>query len=440
MPERTPVTNSPRLIACTALVLLTSIAQAENWPQWRGPKGDGISHEKGIATTWGPDKNILWRTELPGSAGATPVVWDDRIFLTSNDGDDLLLLAFNTSGKELWRQLVCSGNQDARSGEGNSASPSPATDGKHVWVFFGTGVLACYTVDGKEVWKFDVQDRYGKFDIQFGMTSTPVLHNGHLYLQLIHGSMRGGDYRVGKVIKLDAATGKDIWVVDRVTEAEFECKHSYASPFLYNDGQQQFLVTHGADCTAAYDLKTGKELWRLNGLNGPAKYNPGEFDPTFRFVASPGVVPGTIVVPTAKKGPMVALKIGAGIQGDITGNQEFVRWFDSKTPDVSIPLIHDGLVYCLQKDGRVFTYELESGKELYFERTHTSQHRSSPTYADGHLYLCAKDGMCTVLKAGPKFEIVAQNDLREPITASPVVSNGVLYLRTYAALYAIGNK
>lgn len=424
------------LLCLAQFLAIPATTHAENWPQWRGPHGDGVSTETGIATKWGKTENVKWRTELPGPAGATPVIWGDRIFLTSVEGDDLLLMAFNTSGKQLWRNTVGTGNQDARSGEGNSASPSPSTDGEHVWVFFGTGVLGCYTVDGEEVWKFNVQDRYGKFEIQFGMTSTPVLHDGALYLQLIHGPMRE-ERLTGKVIKLDAASGKEIWAVDRVTQAEFECKHSYASPFLYDDGMQKFLVTHGADCTAGYDLQDGRELWRLNGLNGPTRFNATKFDPTFRFVASPGVTAGTIVVPTAKNGPLVSLKVGAGMSGDVTDQEQFVRWFDSKTPDVSIPLIHDGIVYCLQKDGRVFSYELESGKELYFERTHTSQHRSSQTYADGHIYFCAKDGMCTVLKAGPKFEIVAQNDLGEPITASPVISNGVLYLRSYAALYAI---
>lgn len=430
---------------------LFSAADAENWPQWRGPNGDGISAEKGIATEWSKTKNVRWRTPLPGSAGATPVVWGDRIFVSSvlggddtesQEGSDLLLIALEaTTGKELWRRKVGSGNQNARVSEGNSASASPATDGKHVWVFFGTGVLACYTVEGDEVWKFDMQDRYGKFDIQFGMTSTPVLHEGALYQQLIHGAMRhNDDTRTGKIIKLDAATGKEIWAVDRSTEAVFENKHSYASAFIYEDDQQQFLVAHGADCTTGHDLASGKELWRFSGLNAPSSYNTGSFDPTFRFVASPGVVPGTIVIPTAKNGPTVTLKVKSGMSGDITDDQSIVSWSDSKTPDVSIPLVIDDVVFCLQKDGRVFAYDRASGQELYFERTHNSQHRSSPVYADGHIYYCAKDGMCTVLKAGPKFEVVAENDLAEPITASPVVANGVLYIRSYEAIYAISGK
>lgn len=412
---------------------------AENWPQWRGPRGNSVSIESRIPLEWSKTENVAWRVELPGSAGATPVIWEKRIFLTSAEGKDLVLMAVSTDGKTLWKKKVASGNKDARGGEGNSASASPSTDGKHVWCFFGTGDLACYTVDGDQVWAFNVQDKYGRFDIQFGMTSTPVLHQGHLYLQLIHGTMRG-DYTVGKVIKLDATNGKEVWAVDRPSTATFECKHSYASPFIYDDGTLSFLVTHGADFTAGHALNDGRELWRFAGLNGPSEYNSGKFDPTFRFVSSPGVVDGTIIIPTAKNGPSVALKVSDQLVGDSTANQKVVRWSHEKTCDVSIPIVYDNLVYFFRKDGRVFCIELATGEELYYERTHTSQHRSTPIVVDGHLIWCAKDGTCTVLKIGKDFEIVAQNDMQEPITASPVVSNGTLYLRTYDALYAISKQ
>jgi len=418
------------------LVSFMSTLSAENWSQWRGPRGDSTSVETGIPLEWSKTKNVAWRLELPGSAGATPVIWEDRIFLTSAEENDLVLMAVSTAGKQLWKKKVATGNKNARGGEGNSASASPSTDGKHVWCFFGTGDLACYTVDGEEVWSFNVQERYGRFDIQFGMTSTPVLHQGNLYLQLIHGTMRS-DYTVGKVIKLEAATGKEIWAVDRPSTATFECKHSYASPFIYDDGKRSFIVTHGADFTGGYSLEDGSELWRFAGLNGPSQYNSGKFDPTFRFVSSPGVVNGSIIIPSAKNGPSVALKVTDDLKGDSTVNEKVVRWSQEKTSDVSIPIVYEGLVYFFRKDGRVFCIDHDSGEELYYERTHTSQHRSSPIVVDGHLIWCAKDGMCTVLKTGKEFGIVAQNKMEEPITASPIVSNGTLYLRTYDALYAI---
>jgi len=419
--------------------MLSGPVQAENWPQWRGPRNDGTSPHTPVATRWSKTENVAWRAPMPGQGGATPVVWGERLFVTSTDGDDLMLLCLNTKdGRELWRRKVGSGNIDARAGEGNSASPSPSTDGKHVWVFFTNGLLACYDVDGNEVWKADVNERFGKIDIAFGMTSTPALDGDHLYLQLIHGPLRrGDDERTGKVIKLDKLTGATVWEVDRPTKADFECKHSYASPFIYSAGDQRFLVSHGADCTTGHSLETGEELWRVDGLNGPSELNPKQNDPTFRFVSSPAVGPGFIIIPTAKAGPTVAVDVNEKLTGTVTGKSPATRWVVEQTPDVSIPVVHDNLVYMLHKDGKLQCVDLESGKELYYERTHSVQHRVSPLVADGKIYFCGKDGICTVVKTGPQFEIVATNDLGEPITASPIVAHGTLYIRSYDAVYAI---
>ncbi|MFO1063002.1 MAG: PQQ-binding-like beta-propeller repeat protein [Pirellulales bacterium] len=421
-------------------VALSGFVHAEDWPQWRGPHGDGISTAEKVPTKWTKTENVVWRTPLPGQGGATPAIVGGRIFVTSAEGNDLVLLFIEASdGKVMWKQKVTSGNQDARAGEGNSASPSPSTDGKHVWVFFSTGVLACFDIEGKEVWKFDVGERFGKLDIQFGMTSTPTLDGEHLYLQLIHGPMRRDDNtRIGKVIKLDKLTGKTVWEVDRVTNVDFECKHSYASPFVYNHDGRKFLVVHGADCVTGHDMETGKELWRLDELNGPAKFNTRQHDATFRFVASPAVVKDWIIVPTAKAGPTVALKVDNALSGTKVADSAAVKWSLPQTPDVCIPLVSDGLVYNVHNDGKLQCIELETGKEVYISRTHTAQHRSSPVLAGGHIYLCARDGVVTVVKAGREFQIVSSNDMGgEAITASPAIADGVLYLRTYDALYAI---
>ncbi|MCA9025218.1 MAG: PQQ-like beta-propeller repeat protein [Planctomycetaceae bacterium] len=435
--------------ACLTLLLAIfsiSSIHAENWPQWRGPSGNGLSSETGIATEWSQDKNLAWRVPLPGPAGATPIVWEDRIFLTSavgvDEGADLVLICLSTDGKELWQKKVGAGNKNARATEGNSASPTPVTDGEHVWTFFGTGILGCYDFDGNEIWKFNVQDRYGEFDIQFGMSSTPVLHGDHLYLQLLHGKW-GGEYLVQKVVKLNKSTGEDVWAIDRSPEPGAkslemgETKHSYASPIMYDYDGLTFLVTHGADSTIGHDLSDGSEVWRIGGLNGRSPFNPGEFDQTFRFVSSPTAIAGTIVITTAKRGPSVAVKVDDTLKGRIDTPSEHIRWINDKTPDVCCPLIVDGLVYFVRKSGQIFCVDLETGDELYYENTHRQQHRSSPIYCDGHIYSTANDGHTTVLKTGPKLEIVAENDLGEMTTATPVISNGTLYMRTYDALYAI---
>jgi outer membrane protein assembly factor BamB len=428
------------LVAGAVAAWSFAAARAEHWPQWRGPRHDGVAAVRGLPAGWSKTKHVAWRTPLPGRAGATPCVWGDRVFLTSNEGDDLVLLGVNArDGAILWKRRVCGGNADARAGEGNSASPSPCTDGEHVWVFFGTGILACYTVDGREVWKLDANERFGKIDIQFGMASTPVLDGDALYLQLIHGPMKlGDDTRTGKVIRLDKRSGATVWTVDRVTDAQFECKHSYASPFLYRHDGREFLVVHGADCVTGHALADGRELWRFGGLNGPSATNPKPHDQTFRLVASPCVAPGTIIVPTCKGGPTVALRVGDDLAGDCTGKRSVVKWINPVTPDVSIPLVADGLVYMLHKDGKLQCVDLETGKDVYFERTHTGQHRSSPLLADGRLYYGSNDGWVTVVRPGRTFEQLDAIDFGgEAITASLVAVDGTLYVRSYDALYAI---
>ena len=414
-------------------VLVTAVLQAENWPQWRGPRLNNISGEKNLPATWSQTENVAWRLPLPGQAGSSPVVWGNRVFVTSVEGEKLLLICISTDGQELWRRTVGTGNQSVRGDEGNYASPSACTDGRHVWSMMGTGDIACYDMEGNEVWKFNLQDRFGEFDIQFGMASTPVLHGDRLYLQLLHGDGRANTHEA-VVAALDKYSGETVWKQPRVTGAHTENEHSYASPVLYDDSQRQFLITHGADFTIAHDLNDGHEIWRCGDLN-PHDDPERRYHPTLRFVSSPAVAPGIIVIPTAKEYPTFAIRpTGRGL---ITMNSPEFLWQYEETPDVPTPLIHGGLVYLCMEDGNLHVLEAESGEEVYKTRTHVMRHRASPVYADGKIYLTARDGKITVVKPGREFEIIAQNDLGEPITSTPAVSDGTLYLRSFDALWAI---
>ena len=421
--------------AVLAILTLCSPVFADNWPSWRGPTQNGISSEKSVPVEWDTSKNVAWRVELPGPAGATPVVWGERIFLTTvDDSGDLWLMCFSTEGKELWKKQMGTGNKDARGDEGNSASPSPVTDGKHVWAMMGTGEVLCCTVEGEEVWKFNLQERYGKFEIQFGMSSTPVLHDGMLYFQLIHGIWRS-EGELAIVVAVDANTGKEVWKVDRHTGAEFENKHSYASPVLYNFGGKKFLLTHGGDYTIAHSLKDGSTIWKLGGMN-PRDDPEKRYHKTLRFVASPGVADGIVICPTAKKYPVYAVR--PDLEGDLTGKKEALHWIMPRnTPDVPSPLIHDGLVYLCRESGNLICLDQKTGEQLYEERTNPQRHRASPVYANGHVYLAARDGQVTVVKVGRKFEIAAKNKIKEQLAASPVIANGTIYLRSFDALWAI---
>ena len=419
------------LISCCAVA---AAAQAKNWPQWRGPTSNGISTETGIATEWSPMKNVLWKAPLPGQAGSTPVIWDDRIFLTSVDKDNLLLMCFSTEGKKLWQQTVGHGDRMVRGDEGNAASPSPLTDGKLVWAMMANGELGCYTVDGKEVWKLDLDEVYGPLSIAFGMTSTPVHDNDRLYLQLIHGD---GDAKTddARILCLNARTGAKNWIRKRVTGAYNENEHSYASPMLYDDGKLKLLITHGADFTIAYRLEDGQEFWRCGGLN-PHDDPDRRYHPTLRFVASPAAVNGMVVIPTAKNGPIFAVR--PDVPGDITDNPQAHLWKRMQnTPDVPSPLIHDGIVYLCRENGDLLCLDGKTGEQLYLARTHRMRHRASPVYADGKVYLSSRDGVISVVQAGRQFKLLARNKMEDSITSSPVISNGVLYLRTFGALWAI---
>jgi outer membrane protein assembly factor BamB len=398
---------------------------AENWPQWRGPNYDGVSKETGLPTAWSAEKNVLWKLPLPGVGGSTPAVWVDRIFFTSQDGDDLVLMCVRTDGKELWRRKLGTGKFKARGDEGNLASASPSTDGKHVWVFVGSGELGCFDFEGNEAWKVNLQERYGRFKIQFGMHSTPLLYEDRLYLQLIHS---GG----ARVAALEKATGKAVWSIERKSDGRAECEHSYASPCLWRNGKDAYLITHGNDYAIAHRLSDGSEIWRVAGLNPKEHYNF-----TLRFVASPVAVADLIVVPSAKHGPVVGVKPGAaGLIED--GNDGQLWRLPKDTPDVPSPLVYDNLVYLCGEMGNLICLDAKTGTIHYNKRIHTSRYRASPVLADGKLYLTARDGTFTVMRPGPKFEVLTTNVLPDELTASPAISGGRIYLRGFRTLWAIG--
>jgi outer membrane protein assembly factor BamB len=257
-----------------------------------------------------------------------------------------------------------------------------------------------------------------------------VLDGDRLYLQLVHGDGRP-ETREALVLALDKLTGDEIWRHQRPSDGSMECEHSYASPVLARYQGHELLVTHGADYAVGHRLTDGAEIWRVGGLNPKNRYNP-----TLRFVASPVAASGLIVIPSAKNGPVVTIRITA--QGMVTNESEGLVWIRSNhTPDVPSPLILDDLVYLCRENGNLLCLDAQTGSEVYHERTVSDRHRASPFYADGKIYLAARKGIVTVVQPGRTFRILAQNDMQEPISASPVVSNGVLYLRTFRALYAI---
>jgi outer membrane protein assembly factor BamB len=400
------------------------LGRADHWPQWRGPANDGVCAETNLPAEWGPGRNVAWTLPLPGMGGSTPAVWGDRLFLTSADGNDLVLLCVDTYGKEHWKRKLGAGDRLFRRDEGNQTSASPCTDGSHVWAMAGTGDLACFNIDGNEAWRFNAQERYGAFRIMHGMHTTPLLDGDRLYLALLHA---GGMW----VIALEKATGKEVWKVERPSDGVGEGRHSYASPCLWRRGADAYLVVHGCDYTTAHRLDDGTELWRLADLNPKENYNR-----SLRFVASPVATPDLVVVPTAKGGPVVAVKPEA--RGPVRAGGPSERWrLPRGTPDVPSPVVHEGLVYLCRENGVLVCLDAATGKPQYEERLHSAAYRASPVVADGKVYLTARDGTFSVVRAGPKFALLATNRLPDTFTASPAIAGGRIYLRGFQTLYAV---
>ena len=251
-------------LALALLALTPTLALGADWPQWRGPKNDGHSTEKGIPDKWSETENVVWKAKLPGPGASTPCIWGDKIFLTAVDGSDLVVLCIGTDGKEKWKKVLGAGNKAARGDEGNSASASCSTDGKLVYAFVGDGHLAAYDFDGNVKWTVDIQKDYGKFAIQFGAHWTPVLHKGKIYVTLFHRTIQD-------IVCFDAATGKELWKTrmgdvmqgETMTMAPLVVK---GKVLVGNSGGE--LGVRG--WMAALDARTGRIAWRAYST-GPDK-------------------------------------------------------------------------------------------------------------------------------------------------------------------------
>ena len=440
----------------------------DNWPQWRGPNGNGTSDSKNLPTTWSlaTGENIVWKTELPAWSGSTPVIWGNAIFLTSPSksggnaqaadaggkgrgpgsgaqggkgggrnkpqdpgGNDLVLLCLSKNdGSVRWERVVDTGNERIYNKQNNS-SPSPVTDGKHVWVMTGNGVLTALDFEGKTLWKHSLQQEYGKFGLNWGYGSSPLLFDGKVIIEVLHG-MRTDD--PSYLVAFDGDSGKVVWRQERPTDAPNESPDSYSTPALAMVGGKPQIVVSGGDYVTGHDPKTGAELWRAGGLNPNHNGN-------FRSVNSPVVADGMVYAGTRVK-PVLALRVGG--QGDVTEKNLVWKWNEDGGPDVPTP-VTDGKYYYMVADGGIITcIDAKSGQQIY-------QHRlgvgatidSSPLLADGKLYITGENSTTVVLAAGPEYKELARNELDGSWTMSSIaVAGQQLFIRTGTHLYCIGSK
>ncbi len=424
-----------RLVLSFALALtLTLTLKADNWPQWRGIKNNGHSSEKGLPTEWSADKNVVWKLKMPGMGESTPCVWGDRMFFTSVDGDNVILLCVGTDGKEKWRDKMSNtGQQRNGPDKASDAGPSCSTDGKHVWSFVGgkeAGRLTCHDFDGKLVWEKNLQE-YAKFNIQFGCHWTPVLYKDVLYCQVMHRNAQ-------ILVAMDAATGKEKWKVKRPGYDKGESPDVYSSAFIWEGEGGPLLVSHGNDYCTGHKLSNGEEVWRVQGLNPGEKPNGA-----WRFISNPMLSPDLIVVPSCKTGPTVGFN-PVGAKGDITPENKAELWrlqssVNFRTPDVITPIRVGDIVY-ISNDGPFTALDAKTGTQIYRETLSKGIHRANLLAADGKIYVISSTGTADVVQAGKDFKKLATNTLPDKLYASPAVSDGRIYIRGYEYLWAIGTK
>jgi outer membrane protein assembly factor BamB len=402
-----------RSLVASVLVLISSFtAHAEDWPGWRGPRGDGTSRENGLPLRWSATDNIKWKTPIPGTGHSSPIVWGDRIFLTAcreEQQERVLLCLDRHDGRILWDRVVLTAPLEKKHKLNSFASSTPATDGTRVFVSFFANdrmQVACYDFDGHKLWQVSP----GEFHSMHGFCSPPVLYKE---LVILNGDQ---DHPDAFLVALDRTTGAERWRVPRPGI------RSYCPPLIVEAAGKRQMVLSGAQTVASYDPDTGKQLWLLDG-------------PTEQFVASFVYGDGLFFM-TSGYPEYHMLAIRPDGSGNVTNSH--IAWRHTRGAGyVPSPVAWGHYFFNVKDDGLASCLETKTGKRPWTERL-GPHHSSSPVAADGFLCSTDDEGVTYVLKAGPKFEVVARNRLGEHCYASPAVSQGNLFIRTTGHLWCIG--
>jgi outer membrane protein assembly factor BamB len=435
-------------------LLLTFPAQAQNWPSFRGPNNSGIADQQNLPTEWSlkTSENVLWRTAIPGLAHSSPVVWENRVFLTTavmlEGSPDLEVgrvsggkLATDESSRHSWRLYAL----DKRTGiilwqktahegiprskrhvKASHASATPVTNGKYIVALFGSEGLFCYDRDGNLLWQKDL----GLIDsgyvadpsLQWGPASSPIIYRELVSVQNDHN---GQSFLAAYQIQ----TGEEVWKVERNE------KPAWSTPVVYS-GERVELVTNSANFLYGYDPTTGEELWRFD--NGDSQV----------VIPSP-VIADNLVVLTGgaprNERPIFAIRLGGN--GDISltegeGTSENVAWKTRRgSPYTPTPLIYRGLVYSCANNGILSVYDFSTGERRYRVRVGVgATFSASPVGSDGKVYFAGEDGEVYVVKAGPEYELLSTNPMEEVLMATPAISDGMLVIRSRNQVYGIGSK
>jgi outer membrane protein assembly factor BamB len=444
MQQQFPESTRPSCVFAAILIIAAAAGlRAENWPHWRGPHFDGSTTEQGLPVEFSRTNNVRWVADLPGPSAATPIVWNNRVFLSSLDSKSKTLHAIaldRKAGKELWNHEIAPAySEGVRS---SLASPSPTTDGKLVYFYYGTSDLVAFDFDGKKIWSRNIQNDYGQFAYMWVYSSSPTLYDGKLYIQVlqrdvpVHGRGRKDGPIDSFLLALDPQTGKELWKHVRPSDAHGESHEAYSTPIPFEfAGRRELLVT-GGDCITGHDAATGAELWRWG------TWNP-ERVTHWRLVPSP-VAGGGVVLACAPKGsPVYAFKAGA--KGTLKDSD--LAWISQEreiSSDVCTPLFYRGRFYVLDGDRRTIArVNPATGKPDWIGELGTrAKIESSPTGADGKIYFQDFCGNVFIVDAGEQFKLLRTIPMAEAgedtLRSTIAVSQGNLFLRTGSKLYCVG--
>ncbi len=437
----------------TSLVFTEAPADA-NWPSFRGHRAGGVAEGQHLPLTWNGDsgQNIRWKTPIPGLSHSSPVIWGERIYVstavipdgvatyrhglygdgtTSDDKEKVhrwqLICIDKKSGKVLWTRTAFEGRpRSGRHIKATQADSSPATDGKVVVAFFGSEGVVAYTTAGELLWKKDLGvldlGAYNAPQYEWGTASSPVIFDGLVFVQC---DTQAEDF----IVALDTQSGEEVW---RTAREELP---SWGSPTIYDGAGRAELITNGSNFIKSYDPTTGKELWRLGGSSKITAPTPVFKD-------------DLIIVASGRRPEKPIFAVRAGATGDIsladgeTSGGSVVWSKRGRGPYMPTPIIYGDYLYSINNNGILDCYEVESGREIYRQRIphQGGGFSGSPVAADGRIYLPSEDGDIFVIRAGTEFEMVAKNDMGERLMATPALSEGVMYVRGERHLFAVGNQ
>ena len=440
-------------VFAATIVAQRSSTNANHWPQWRGPDFNGMA--RGDAPTkWSDTENIKWKAAIPGRGHSTPVVWGDKIFLTTaiptakaaaptpepaNQGGGrpggsgrggpgggaaanqehqfAVLCLDKKTGKILWQKVaVTAAPHEGYHGKyGSFASNSPATDGKYVYAFFGSRGVYCYDLNGKPIWQKDFNVKM-QMHLQFGEGTAAVIEGDKLILNFDH---KAGSF----IVALDKATGKEIWNTKR------EEISNWSAPLVVEHAGKKQVIVSATTKVRSYNLNDGKLIWECAGLG-------------MNTIPAPVHQDGVVYVMSGFRDPkLLAIKLGR--EGDLTGT-DAVLWSETRglsyTPS---PVLHEGKLYALTDNGMISCFDAKTGKPYYHQQRLPKPYnfKASPVGANGKLYLATEDDDVVILKMGEKFEVLATNTMTDQMfVASPVIVNGEIFLRSQNTLFCISEK